>query len=326
MKAIGFVSDSVGSVKLSDSEKHRWQELAGQASYDRRKALIESREYQSLSWGEKAKALDKAVEAGREDAALKLGLEFAQTSTTDEGTAKGALIAIHSRDDIAGQADVVVRLQEAGRLTPAVRDAINQSWGTTYEVRPKGTVVDGDTIRLEDPPGLPRVPGQRDTYRLLRVDTPEKTEKGYAAARAALETIIAGAQKIEIRTKKTDTFGRYLVELIADGVNVSDRLVEQGHAKYNKPSKDDPVSVDDMLRIAGLVSEYKASGPQRRAVIQKDPLYPLFKEAVATPKPGGTPSVTPPPAPLPTPRPSGTPPPVSAPTGSEVPKGHWSTR
>ncbi len=89
-------------------------------------------------------------------------------------------------------------------------------------------VVDGDTVRLT----LEIAPGQflrNQSCRLLRIDAPEmRTELGPHSKRG-LEEFLAG-KKLEAEARARDRFGRLLIELTADGDNVSDWMVSRGYA------------------------------------------------------------------------------------------------
>ena len=90
--------------------------------------------------------------------------------------------------------------------------------------------VDGDTVILDIDLGFYEWRlGQ--SYRLLRIDAPEMNTPEGKEAKLELEKYLAGKTLIA-QTQKSDNFGRFLVELYADGKNVSDYLVESGFAKY----------------------------------------------------------------------------------------------
>lgn len=91
-------------------------------------------------------------------------------------------------------------------------------------------VVDGDTVRLDIDLGFWEW-RHSQSYRFLRVDAPEMSTPEGIAAKSWLETYLAG-KKLVAHTEKSDHFARYLVELLADGQNVSDALVAAGHAVY----------------------------------------------------------------------------------------------
>lgn len=184
--------------------------------------------------------------------AAALGNKDAAKAVDDDNAVRRALSTIKTAKNRAEKVQAIVALQESGRLTPEVRKAIEESWGDLYEVhvKPSGGIVDGDTIKFVDPPGLNRVKGQRDTYRLIQVDTPELNKPGGPEAKRAIESRLASARKIEIRTDEIDNNGRYLIDLFVDGENLADWLVSQGLATYKKSSRGDSLNVDDVLRLA----------------------------------------------------------------------------
>ena len=99
--------------------------------------------------------------------------------------------------------------------------------------------IDGDTLVL-------RLEGaeieRKETIRLLNVNTPEKNEPGFVEATEALKGLVRGGY-VELEYEKPDAerrdgFGRLLVYVIADGVNVNIELVRQGWSKlYTKYGK-----------------------------------------------------------------------------------------
>lgn len=90
--------------------------------------------------------------------------------------------------------------------------------------------VDADTLVMDLDLGFSqwRV-GQ--SYRLLRIDAPEMSTQEGKAARTAVVLFLSG-KALAVQTHKADSFGRFLVEVCANGENVSDWLVRNGHAVY----------------------------------------------------------------------------------------------
>ena len=85
-------------------------------------------------------------------------------------------------------------------------------------------VIDGDTVVLDG--------GER--VRLLRIDTPERKEKGFQEAKDWMINRVEGLT-ITIVRKGTGFYKRTLAELYVDGVNINDELLELGLAKkYRK--------------------------------------------------------------------------------------------
>ncbi len=89
-------------------------------------------------------------------------------------------------------------------------------------------VIDGDTLEVRYAKGEP---GQR--IRLLRIDTPERSEPGYEAATAALARLVKGKTvSLEGEGPKKDKYGRWLSYVFAQDVNVNLRMVEDGWSRF----------------------------------------------------------------------------------------------
>jgi len=89
-------------------------------------------------------------------------------------------------------------------------------------------VIDGDTVRLtlDLGFGLERVD---QSYRVARINAPEMSTPEGPPAKVALEGYLAG-KSLVANTSKPDKYGRSLVELYADNVNVNDWLTANGWA------------------------------------------------------------------------------------------------
>jgi endonuclease YncB( thermonuclease family) len=130
----------------------------------------------------------------------------------------------------------VIGLALAGLvLVPTVADLVNAAMksvdsdqGTCRIIR----VVDGDTLSLICPEdGMA-------SARLMGFDTPEKYEpkcvgEFVAAEKAswALRTLIQKADRISLTHEGTDRYGRLLVRLELDGVDVARAMIRAGHAR-----------------------------------------------------------------------------------------------
>lgn len=95
-------------------------------------------------------------------------------------------------------------------------------------------VVDGDTVILDIDLGC-HVWLHDQRCRLLGINAPEshtETKEAGNAATAWLRELLADAKELLIRTHvdKSDSFGRILVELWADGHNINYSMVQDGHA------------------------------------------------------------------------------------------------
>lgn len=104
-----------------------------------------------------------------------------------------------------------------------------------YEYSAKVTkIVDGDTIDVDIDLGFGVTLKQR--VRLNGIDAPEtrtknKEEKELGLkAKRITEEYIRGAKIIVIRTYKDDMYGRILADVIADGINVNQKLIDEGFA------------------------------------------------------------------------------------------------
>lgn len=90
-------------------------------------------------------------------------------------------------------------------------------------------VIDGDTLDVDCGSGRERV-------RLLRIDTPEREEPGYAEARAALERLVAGHDVDLVfeepgRPARGD-HGRLLAYVFAGDTNLNVELVRLGWSEF----------------------------------------------------------------------------------------------
>jgi micrococcal nuclease len=105
-----------------------------------------------------------------------------------------------------------------------------------YEYKAKVmNVVDGDTIDALVDLGFKVQVMQR--LRLARVDTPERTQPGYAAARDFVRGLVEG-KEVTITTHKVSKWGYFLADVVIDGRDVSDMLIASNLGKsYNGGTK-----------------------------------------------------------------------------------------
>ena len=98
-------------------------------------------------------------------------------------------------------------------------------------------VIDGDTVEASGLQVWPSV--SIDSHiRLHRVDAPEMSkgspceDAAGAAAKRHLESLLAGQTDVEVQPIVVDNFGRVVAEVTVNGVNLSDRMVTDGHAVF----------------------------------------------------------------------------------------------
>lgn len=92
-------------------------------------------------------------------------------------------------------------------------------------------VVDGDGVVLDIDLGFYQWRLNR-SYRLGRIDAPEMNTVEGVAAKTHLSSLLNGANYLMVTTSKADSFDRWIVELFADGRNLNDQMVADGHAVY----------------------------------------------------------------------------------------------
>jgi micrococcal nuclease len=90
-------------------------------------------------------------------------------------------------------------------------------------------VFDGDTLDVRCGAVVERV-------RLLRIDTPERDERGYAAARRALHELVRG-KRLRLEPEnlggfERDVHGRLLAYVYAEGVLANVEMVRQGWSRF----------------------------------------------------------------------------------------------
>ncbi len=121
-------------------------------------------------------------------------------------------------------------------------DAVQASELYTYRAVVR-RVIDGDTLDVDIDLGM-HIWLHDERLRLARINAPElkgaERERG-VAARDWLNERLNG-QRVLIRTSpgrgegydEKEKYGRYLAEIILDGVNINDELVRRGLAEYRK--------------------------------------------------------------------------------------------
>lgn len=111
---------------------------------------------------------------------------------------------------------------------------LSPAWAAKPAATLQGVVTqvsDGDSLRFT-PTGQPAV-----VVRLADIDAPEICQPWGAEARRAL-TDLALNKPGQLRPLGRDAQGRTLAVLTVEGVNVAQRLVEEGHAWSNRGRND----------------------------------------------------------------------------------------
>lgn len=267
LAAAGFslseLGDEVSSTPLAPDEHTRWKVMGGQARYEAVSRVVNAPQFEGMSTSEKYKSIHAAAEAAIKEARLRLADELVASGDTGK-QAKGIAIGLRATTSLNARAKLVEKLLPSVERDPALLAAVEAELrgrvaGPVHTGRVTH-VVDGDTIRLEVPPGT-KLPGaDLRSFRLAAVDVPEaNTPEGKRAAEA-LAAFLDG-KKITFQAESADNFGRNLVALQADGVSVSDWLVQNGHAKprlddTNKYNLETYRRVIPHLRVIEAMPEY----------------------------------------------------------------------
>lgn len=85
-------------------------------------------------------------------------------------------------------------------------------------------VTDGDSLWVQ-----PAAPTAAIEVRLVDIDAPEICQEWGVQSRNALKAIVQG-RSVTLQPVAHDHYGRTLARVIVDGVNVNERLVQEGHA------------------------------------------------------------------------------------------------
>jgi len=108
-------------------------------------------------------------------------------------------------------------------------------------------VIDGDTVRVEG-----------ETLRLLGIDTEEKGEGCYFAAKKRLEELILNEEvDLEKSNRNKDHYDRYLRYIFLDGENINVQLVREGLARImimeeNVDYREDLIEAEEYARKEGI--------------------------------------------------------------------------
>ena len=98
-------------------------------------------------------------------------------------------------------------------------------------------VIDGDTVEIENL-------GNKESVRLIGINTPERGEEIYGEAKTFLESqVVNKTAELEYGKTKRDQYGRTLAYIYINNENVNEKIVENGYGnvyfleddKYEKP-------------------------------------------------------------------------------------------
>ena len=100
-------------------------------------------------------------------------------------------------------------------------------------------VIDGDTIRVKNPEG------KEQSVRMIGLDAPESTTMRYGKEAANhLKLLLKDTKEVQIEVDPTQTatdkYGRLLGYVVANGVNLNQKMIEDGYGfeyTYNLPYK-----------------------------------------------------------------------------------------
>ena len=104
-----------------------------------------------------------------------------------------------------------------------------------YKVKSVDRVVDGDTIDVTIDLGFSLY--YKTRIRLAGIDTPETRTRDLREKAAGIRAkdylmeCIEKAEEVTLQTEKTGKFGRYLGIVYADGIDLNQTLIEEGHAE-----------------------------------------------------------------------------------------------
>lgn len=129
-------------------------------------------------------------------------------------------------------------------------------------------VLDGDTfhaVPLEGfPAGAKRIRDSLVSVRLGEIDAPEKAQVGGMAAKAALDSLIAG-RTVQVRIDDIDRYRRVVGWIRLGRVEVNERMVERGNAwmyrHYSRSPRLDSLEKAARAAHRGLWAEREPQEP-----------------------------------------------------------------
>ena len=119
-------------------------------------------------------------------------------------------------------------------------------------------VTDGDTLWVQPDDGSPT-----RKLRLQGIDAPEMCQTGGDAARAALRALVL-AQRVQVRVRYHDDYGRGLAQIQLGSNDVAATLVRAGHAwSYRWRSKPGPYAAEEALARQARLGLFATGQPEQ---------------------------------------------------------------
>jgi endonuclease YncB( thermonuclease family) len=253
---LSTLGDEVNSTKLDHDDATRWKILGGQARYEAVSRVVNGPGFDQLTTSKKYEAIKAAADAAIKRAKLQLADEMVASGDKKKQSA-GIGIAVRETKNLNDRAKLIEKMLPSIEGDPELRANVEAELrgtikGPVYTARFSG-VIDGDTIPLDLPIGADP-PGAGKSFRFAGVNVPEiDTPEGKAYAEALAEFLSGKA--LTFQSEDSDSFGRGLIDLRANGVSVNDWLVENGYATRRPLDNADKYTLDTYRQVIPLLKE-----------------------------------------------------------------------
>jgi len=128
-------------------------------------------------------------------------------------------------------------------------------------------VADGDTMFVD-------LDGKSTRVRLARIDAPEKAQPFGRRSEQSLRELV-GKRVVSITWREIDRYGRPIVDVMVDGLDVNGEQVRRGYAWVYRQYSHDP---------ALLASEHEAREQGRGLWVDAHPIEPWLWRKAGTPR------------------------------------------
>ena len=128
-------------------------------------------------------------------------------------------------------------------------------------------VADGDTMYVD-------LDGKSTRVRLARIDAPEKAQPFGRRSEQSLRELV-GKRVVSITWHEIDRYGRPIVDVMVDGLDVNGEQVRRGYAWVYRQYSHDP---------ALLASEHEAREQGRGLWVDAHPIEPWLWRKAGTPR------------------------------------------